>query len=96
MNRTTNGGLTGRCIITETYGAGSGSGGNAGCCGKCFKSSFDEDGFEEEVRRDMEKTRDPNAKVKEPEPVPPMSTPTPPPSSPLPAQPASLPVQPGS
>ncbi|KAF5325359.1 hypothetical protein D9619_009630 [Psilocybe cf. subviscida] len=96
--------LTAFCS-TKTYGAGSGSGGNTGCCGKCFKSSFDEDGFEDEVRKDMEKTRDPNAKVREPEAVPPMSTtqtPPLPPSPPSPsspptlAQPASIPAQPAS
>lgn len=48
-------------FCVERYGAGSGSGGSAGCCGSCCKASFDEDAFDAEVKKDMEKTRDPNA-----------------------------------
>ncbi|KAF9530527.1 hypothetical protein CPB83DRAFT_850474 [Crepidotus variabilis] len=44
----------------KPYGSKSGSS-SSGCCGCCCRKSFDEDAFEEEVRRDMEKTRDPNA-----------------------------------
>ena len=39
----------------------------AGCCGSCCKDSFDEDTFEDQVRKDMEKTRDPNASVHNPQ-----------------------------
>lgn len=46
---------------TERYGGGSGSGRNAGCCDSCCRSSFDEDAFDAQVKRDLEKTRDPNA-----------------------------------
>jgi hypothetical protein len=47
--------------LSETYGSGRGSTSQAGCCGPCCSKSFDADAFEDEVRKDMEKTRDPNA-----------------------------------
>ncbi|KAF8153246.1 hypothetical protein B0H34DRAFT_635135, partial [Crassisporium funariophilum] len=45
--------------IPDTYGAnGCGnSNTNAGCCGSCCNDSFDEDKFEQHVKKDLEKTR---------------------------------------
>ncbi|EFI27494.1 hypothetical protein CC1G_15529 [Coprinopsis cinerea okayama7 len=37
----------------------------AGCCNSCFSSKFNEDNFEAELQRDMEKTRDPNAPIQQ-------------------------------
>lgn len=34
-----------------------------GCCG-CWSDSFNEDAFEKEVAKDMERVRDPNAPVR--------------------------------
>lgn len=51
---------------SEPFGSGRGStsgSGCCGCCGSCCSKSFDEDAFEEQVRKDLEKTRDPNAPV---------------------------------
>ncbi|KAF9476037.1 hypothetical protein BDN70DRAFT_882943 [Pholiota conissans] len=58
-------GLTAFCG-TQKYGSGGcGSGNrNAGCCNSCCRSSFDEDAFDAEVKKDMERTRDPNAQPK--------------------------------
>ncbi|KAF9557806.1 hypothetical protein CPC08DRAFT_710119 [Agrocybe pediades] len=47
---------------SESYGSrGCGGNSSAGCCGRCCSQSFDEDAFDEQVKKDMEKTRDPNA-----------------------------------
>ncbi len=47
-------------VFTDSYGSGSGTS-TSGCCGSCCDKSFNEDSFDEQVRRDMEATRDPNA-----------------------------------
>ncbi|PPQ96073.1 hypothetical protein CVT26_004705 [Gymnopilus dilepis] len=46
---------------------------NAGCCGGCCSDKFDEDAFDAQVKKDLEKTRDPNAKGKETTPATPMT-----------------------
>jgi len=54
-------------VLTDspaTYGADGCCGSrnsNAGCCGSCCGKSFDEDIFDEQVKKDLEKTRDPDA-----------------------------------
>ncbi|KAF9011881.1 hypothetical protein BDQ17DRAFT_1218170, partial [Cyathus striatus] len=45
---------------TRAYGA-DGCCDNGGCCGSCCSKSFNEDTFDEDIQKDMEKTRDPNA-----------------------------------
>ncbi|PBK63215.1 hypothetical protein ARMSODRAFT_546382 [Armillaria solidipes] len=55
----------GACCIAgssalNSYGSDSGTS-TSGCCGSCCDKSFNEDSFDEQVRRDMEVTRDPNA-----------------------------------
>ncbi|PBK81402.1 hypothetical protein ARMGADRAFT_948250 [Armillaria gallica] len=50
------------CMFSFSWYYGSGSGtSTSGCCGSCCDKSFNEDSFDEQVRRDMEATRDPNA-----------------------------------
>ncbi|KAK0205406.1 hypothetical protein DFS33DRAFT_1383315 [Desarmillaria ectypa] len=51
--------LSNWCML-KSYGSGSGTS-TSGCCGSCCDKSFNEDSFDEQVRRDMEATRDPNA-----------------------------------
>lgn len=49
-------------LFVAPYGAGGccNSNSTAGCCGSCCKG-FDEDTFDAQVKKDLEKTRDPNA-----------------------------------
>ncbi|KAF9045245.1 hypothetical protein BJ165DRAFT_1404466 [Panaeolus papilionaceus] len=61
------GALTNWCT-TGTWGSG-GSNNTAGCCGSCCNKSFDDDAFEEQVAKDMEKTRDPSAVVQSEQPT---------------------------
>ncbi|KAK0220888.1 hypothetical protein EDD85DRAFT_265768 [Armillaria nabsnona] len=51
--------LSNWCML-NSYGSGSGTS-TSGCCGSCCDKSFNEDSFDEQVRRDMEATRDSNA-----------------------------------
>ncbi|KAF8802361.1 hypothetical protein BYT27DRAFT_6765955 [Phlegmacium glaucopus] len=50
---------------TQTFGANGCCNSNttAGCCGSCCNNSFNEDRFEEQVKENLEKTRDPNAPI---------------------------------
>ncbi|KAG7442895.1 uncharacterized protein BT62DRAFT_362783 [Guyanagaster necrorhizus] len=50
--------LSNWCML-KSYGSGSGT--STGCCGSCCDKSFNDDSFDEQVRKDMEATRDPNA-----------------------------------
>jgi len=62
--------------MTVSYGSGSSSG-QAGCCGKCCRDSFNEDPFfDEAAKKDLEQTRRPSAdiQVEQPPPSATMST----------------------
>ncbi|SJL10515.1 uncharacterized protein ARMOST_13901 [Armillaria ostoyae] len=51
--------LSNWCML-NSYGSDSGTS-TSGCCGSCCDKSFNEDSFDEQVRSDLEATRDPNA-----------------------------------
>lgn len=50
---------------------------NAGCCGFCCNKGFNEDSFEDEVQKDIAKTRDSNAPAEQPKASPDMTVPNP-------------------
>ncbi|KAF9450025.1 hypothetical protein P691DRAFT_811266 [Macrolepiota fuliginosa MF-IS2] len=65
---TSRAGSTGLCCCGSRY---------AGCCGSCCNDRFNEDNFEDQVRNDMAKTRDPNVPVEQPKASPEMAIPSP-------------------